>query len=134
MNVWALIAGWERHMRIGNAALMLAVLASMAALPVAAKLPYKFYREAQKRGIDQNMRSYIHGVGNGYVWANAQLHIQKRQPLFCPPTNLALSEDNFSQLLDDEIKKIEGTGTRLPDDTSVEAILLRALEETFPCK
>ena len=83
---------------------------------------YKKYKDSN------GMKSYVYGLGVGYAWANAELRSKQLQPLYCQPDNLALTSDNYIQLLDDGIRK-ETFVSYL-----IEPLLLDQLIKTFPCK
>jgi hypothetical protein len=96
-------------------------------------MPLKAYKVARKADSIESIETYIDGVGSGFLWANTALQADNKEPLFCNP-DLTLNEDNYLALLDRQIK--DGTPTKASwrDDDSIEIILLRALQRTFPCK
>ena len=96
-------------------------------------LPLKAYKAAQKADNLETIESYIDGVGNGYFWANATLHADNKEALFCSP-DMALNQENYLALLDREIKNGMPSKAAWRDEDAVEVILLRALQRTFPCK
>lgn len=76
----------------------------------------------------------IGGVGKGIFWANIAMKIQGRQPLFCPPKELPINQDNYIALLNQELRNPTGLQQHYANDTPIELILVQALEHTFPCK
>jgi hypothetical protein len=106
--------------------------ALLLAVP-ALSLPLKAYKAAQKSDNLETVENYLDGVGNGFFWANATLHADNKEPLFCSP-DMALNQENYLTLLDREIKNGMSPKTAWRDDDAIEVILLRALQRTFPCK
>ena len=76
------------------------------------------------------LQMYVFGVGEGLSWANARVRTNKLPLLYCQPEHLAITKENFMQILDDEIKR---PGTSYKDQTPIELILLEGLIRTFPC-
>lgn len=79
-------------------------------------------------------KAYLDGVGNGWLWANAKLESKKQPLLFCVPSTLRLTADNYLGLIDAKIKAARGAQGGLNEKAPIELILLTALEEAFPCK
>jgi hypothetical protein len=72
---------------------------------------------------------YLKGIGEGLQLANSELEaVRRQQPLFCPPPQLSLRSSNFVDILEQEIKR-----QAWRDDTPLALILLRGLQNTFPC-
>jgi hypothetical protein len=82
-------------------------------------------------------KNQIHGVGTGYLWANTELAIRKQPLLYCQP-KIALNAENYLQILSGFLER--KTQFKAPFDNSVvaafpvEALLLEALQDAFPCK
>lgn len=72
---------------------------------------------------------YVSGLGGGFEWANAALESNNQKPLFCVPNKLALTQDNYLNILEDAIKE-----TKNSNDMLIEPMLLIQLKKTFPCK
>ena len=85
---------------------------------------YDQMTEYQKAGLGD----YIHGVGVGISWT--KLYASK---LFCPPENLAVTRENYLQILKARIDKIRGN-EQFYENTYVELELINGLIDTFPCK
>jgi len=79
---------------------------------------------------DQTFKFYIHGVGQGFAYANGSLQYIGQSPLYCQPANLALKPENYLEILQRYIEKHKNT---LKPDWTVEMLLLLGLKETFPC-
>lgn len=79
-------------------------------------------------------RAYIEGVGHGFLWANAELQVNKRQTLlFCVPPSLGLTTDNYVGLIEAEIRDSKANGG-INGKAPVELVLMGALKKTFPCR
>src|SRR5471032_3088069 len=74
--------------------------------------------------------AYITGTINAFGWANGDLLAQKQPPLFCPPQNLAIGNQNVYPLLDAFFTNHPGVS----DDFPIGILILRALQGAFPCK
>jgi hypothetical protein len=74
--------------------------------------------------------AYITGTINAFGWANGDLLAQKQPPLFCPPQNLAIGNQNVYPLLDAFFTNHPGVS----DDFPIGLVILRALQGAFPCK
>jgi len=79
-------------------------------------------------------KSYILGVGVGIEWANTELSIQGQSPLYCAPGKLAITTENFLQILQDYIEKKTEIIKSLGPDLPIGLLLLKALQDAFPCK
>jgi hypothetical protein len=101
-----------------------------AVLPLQA-LDLKDYLENQKDPMQKVInQAYIHGVGEGFNWVNGGMVSIGRPPLYCQPPKLALTAQNYVDMLDAKIKSQENAAT---PETHVEPLLLFALMDTFPC-
>jgi hypothetical protein len=113
--------------RAGFLAVLLLIFLSPIAL---AQMELKDYNEQLK--INPVFRSYINGVGRGIAWANVVVKNQKNAPLFCGgPPKLALGPENYISILDAAIK---ARTNDVKPDAPIELLLLRGLQESFPCE
>ncbi|CAD6511821.1 hypothetical protein LMG28140_00507 [Paraburkholderia metrosideri] len=82
--------------------------------------------------VDNNSvySAYITGTINALGWANGDLLSRKQAPLFCPPQNLAIGNQNVYPLLDEFFTNHPG----ISDDFPIGILILRALQGAFPCK
>jgi len=87
---------------------------------------YVRYKETQTFAI------YITGVGDGFLWANAELITRKQKPLYCQPGKLTLQADNYLEILDRKMKDHEFV-EHIPSYFPLARVLLEALQETFLC-
>lgn len=94
-------------------------------------LPLSKYKKAQFSHAGA-FNDYLDGVGNGYVWANAELEARNSPLLFCQP-DMELSQGHFVTLFLEEVER-PSSGKAWEKDAPIELILLTALEQTFPCK
>ena len=91
------------------------------------------YKAAVAKG-DKIIGIYVTGLGTGSSWANTAMKRETGKRLYCPPENLSIGPDNYSRILDDEIKRSEERlGFQKIQETPIGAILLRGLTITFPC-
>jgi hypothetical protein len=88
----------------------------------------KQFRDQQETTL---VRIYLHGVGEGLGWANAELQSKDVPPIFCQPGNFELTADNYVRLVR---TYLDNPPAPLKDDTPIELVLLEALQEAFPCK
>ena len=107
------------------------ILLSTVAMVISASASALTVKEFKILHSDERATNYVYGVGNGMVWANAELIARHGQPLFCAPSTLVLNEGNYLALLDSEIQSEK---PKVKDDAPIEPILLAALEKTFGCK
>ena len=77
---------------------------------------------------------YINGAGIGISWVGIKEigRIKNYKPLYCPPPNLALTTENYVQILKARIQKIKRTPAY--EISSIEPELIEGLIDTFPCK
>jgi hypothetical protein len=112
-------------------------LLTLGGVELRAELTVKQYKDMMASGVGDRVslaRIYLTGVGDGIVAANVMTDMKKKTSLFCQPQKLALGIDNYVRILDDAITRIS---TKMPqeesDQTPIVLMLLRGLEETFPC-
>jgi hypothetical protein len=84
------------------------------------------------------IRNYLGGVKDALTSANALLEVDKKQPLFCPPRNLALTTDNFIQLINDGLSELDKTTSKeslkgIKEGELTHYIAIR-MQQVFPCK
>lgn len=121
-------------MWVKSALSLVLIVAIFGAVVARASVPVSLFKQALVSGsIGPVLSTYMSGVGNGYVWANGELKARKLPLLFCAP-KMALTQDNFLQVLIKEIKEPTNQRKEWPDDTPIELVLLSALEQLFPCK
>lgn len=100
-------------------------------VPVNAEFFLKDYHAIKE---DDFFKIYIRGVAEGYGWANASLKISGNQDkLFCLPGKMRMTTENYTTILDDYISKHDPKAI-YGENFPVEPILLRALQEVFPCQ
>ena len=71
---------------------------------------------------------YIHGIFEGFLWANGHLSFSHERNLYCQPSNLSLTSDQEISMMDEYIESH-------PDDKDlpVGLIAVSAAIYTFPC-
>ena len=91
------------------------------------------YLEANTPAKKQVLEMYVGGVGQGFFWANIEAKNSTKVALFCPPNTMALNSQNYVALLDQQIAFYKDTN-RFKESLPIELVLLRALQDNFPCK
>jgi len=89
--------------------------------------------EATKSAGSKFAEIYLTGAGQGLSLANVVLVQRGDRPLYCQPPKLALHGSNYTDIFEAQLKKLRVGGT-FNEETPMEAVLLLALQETFPCK
>ena len=77
------------------------------------------------------VKSFVNGVADGYSWANIDAEGTWGKQFFCPPEHMAVSQDNYLDILDGFIERNKSW---LEEDTPIQPIIIRSLIKTFPCK
>jgi len=77
------------------------------------------------------IRSFVNGVADGYSWANIDAEGNWGKQFFCPPEHMAVSQNNYLDMLDGYIEKNQSW---LADETPIQPIMIKSLIDTFPCK
>jgi hypothetical protein len=85
--------------------------------------------EVIERPREDWIRSYIEGVEEGFSWWNAFLAVRKQQKLYCQPDHLAFTVGQSLQILTSWLRRNPDKRNQLAAEG-----LLRALQETFPCR
>jgi len=108
-------------------------LFAVSAAQAKAELTVKEYKErmaSSDAAVIATTRAFINGLGVGIGWANTDSKVK----LFCQPGKLALEVQNFIDIINSEI---ETASTFMPqeslDKSFIGLVLLRGLEDTFPC-
>ncbi len=101
----------------------------LSIMPLGADPTVKDYVRYKER---PTLAIYITGVGDGLLWANAELITRKQKPLYCQPGEFVLHTDNYLEILNRKMKDEKFT-KHLPADFPLARVLLRALQEIFPC-
>jgi hypothetical protein len=114
-------------MRVSKFAL--ALLTALFTLNASAEMTAAQYKKWAHSDNDSTYSAYITGTINALGWANGDLLAKKRAPLFCPPQNLAIGNQNVYPLLDEFFTNHPG----ISDDLPIGLVILRALQGAFPC-
>lgn len=103
---------------------------------------------AARPDVDKDQsRTYIKGIGDGFVWANGFLQATNRDRLYCTPENLGLNAANYDQILESFLPTasaaLKATNAALKatktavwksiDEVPIGFVLLEALIDSFPC-
>ena len=51
---------------------------------------------------------YIHGIFEGFLWANGHLSLSHERNLYCQPSNLSLTSDQEISMMDEYIRIAPG--------------------------
>jgi len=98
---------------------------------------YQKFKNSNDAVLVGATRAYVNGLGEGVEWAETSAMVLNPDGvrLFCLPSKLSLNEDNFVDLLDQQIKReaAETTQDKL-EKSYIGILLVKALRETFPCQ
>jgi hypothetical protein len=108
---------------------LLAVLAACFTLNASAEMTAAQYKQWAHSDNNSVYAAYITGTINALGWANGDLVSKKRPPLFCPPKDLAIGNQNVYPLLDEFFNNHPG----ISDDFPIGLAILRSLQSAFPC-
>ena len=123
-----------RSIRFATAPFAAVVLACAACAPAHADMKLEDYRPYENTGaLPDSVKSYVDGLGEGYVWANALLATRDEPKIFCTP-EFGPPDGDFVSLLNAQIASHAGMTRPYDDDARLAMILLDALINAFPCK
>lgn len=114
-------------MRVSTFAL--ALLTACFTLNANAEMTATQYKQWAHTDNNSVYAAYITGTINALGWANGDLVSKKRAPLFCPPKDLAIGNQNVYPLLDQFFTNHPG----ISDDFPIGLAILRSLQAAFPC-
>lgn len=82
------------------------------------------------------VKLYLLGAGRAFLVANAALENAGRPKLYCQPSTLALSGEDYIDIFEKSLQKFrEKIKVRsILDTTSDEMVLFYGLRDTFPCQ
>ena len=90
--------------------------------------------EKVKASDPVSTRMYMHGVGEGYSWANSALNAKGQAELYCQGDSLTLNSQNYNRILEDEIERLKTTPKlKKRYFVSMELVLFIGLQRAFPC-
>ena len=87
-------------------------------------------RDWERMSASNNFKWYVAGVAAGFFWANIDSSERGLGGIYCPPRQLALSADNYMEILK---KELNSYGARYNLDTPLPLVLMSGLKRTFPC-
>lgn len=99
-------------------------------LDASAEMTAAQYRQWAHSDNNSVYAAYITGTINALGWANGDLVSKKRPPLYCPPENLAIGNQNVYPLLDTFFTNHPS----ISDDFPIGLAILRSLQAAFPCR
>jgi hypothetical protein len=106
---------------------LLAALSLCTALGQAHALNLDEYERIKDQEL---VKLYVSGVGQGIFWANTATEGKK---LYCPPPGLTMNIENFNSTLNKQIAFFRTTAY-YKADAPIELLMLRGLQNTFPCE
>jgi hypothetical protein len=108
---------------------VLALLAACFTVNASAEMTAAQYKKWAHTDNNSIYAAYITGTINAFGWANGELVSKKKPPLFCPPQNLPIGNQNVYPLLDEFFNNHPG----ISDDFPIGLAILRSLQAAFPC-
>jgi hypothetical protein len=116
-------------MKKTSLALLLWLVAANASAEMSVRQYLADRDAANTAAFDRLAKPYLTGVGEGLLWANAQLKAQKNTPFFCDPDDVSLTTADYLLMVNSETKQ-----AYVKPDYPVELLLLKGLQARFPCK
>ena len=90
----------------------------------------KMHKEGDAEG-KQLIEGYIGAFADGANWANIKLQGQSRPRLYCPPDNLAITNNQSFSIFLEAVEKYNGEGK----PSSMRGwFIFQGLIEAFPCE
>lgn len=117
------------------AALLLTVSLPYQAHSAEAEITIGEYLELVRNSGGEGKTMYendLKSMEQGLFWANTELRSQNRPPLYCQPDNLRVTHSLAVDLFEEAIQRVPAF-----KDISMNVkgmILMKALQQTFPCK
>lgn len=122
----------SRWFKVGLPVMGIVIVFSFISIAQAEVLVKKY--KVMKVQDNRTITFYIDGAVSGMSWVNTRLTHSGKPPLYCQPGKLALETDDYSRILDDEIKwKEKMLGFKEIQDFPIEVLLLEGLIRRFPC-
>ena len=94
---------------------------------------YLEHRDSKSKEISSIFDSHLSGMTSAFIYANAQLEVNKQDLLFCQPGKLSLTVENIKRFIDDQIEENKKLNVYNGEDP-ITLILLTRLKTVFPCK
>jgi len=86
-------------------------------------------REILQYRNDDLVISHVSGVGLGFVAANVLLQVRGSPLMYCQPTKLELTANQYMAILEDYVRDNPKAA-----DNPMPPVLLVALQRVFPCR
>lgn len=80
----------------------------------------------------KSFRYSVAQVGDALGWANSLLVNRKQTPIFCPPDNLSISDDQYWTIIEVYLDR-HPEDRKLPEN-AWNMVAVTSLMYTFPCK
>lgn len=95
-------------------------------------------RENNNKEVNDFIDDNIMGIGTGIFWSNVSLKSEQgkannEKPMYCSPSKMSLTKQNYINFLDEEIKYRSELGL---DNKNVEIgmLLIMHMRRIFPCE
>ena len=90
-------------------------------------------RENKNKAVNEFIDADIMGIGTGIFWSNISIKANKEKPMYCSPPNMSLTNQNYINFLDREIKYEKNRGT-LSGTEEIGMLIIRHMRRIFPCE
>ena len=90
-------------------------------------------RASKNETVDELLDAAIMGIGTGIFWSNISIKANEEKPMYCSPPNMSLTNQNYINFLDREIKYEKNRGT-LSGTEEIGMLIIRHMRRIFPCE
>ncbi len=92
-------------------------------------------RNYYEKSDSDDVKLYIFSSGASFAAANSLLKSKGLPRLYCAPSKMALTTENYVEIFEDQLKKIiDQKILEKQPNIPMEYVLLTGLVSTFPCK
>ena len=94
-------------------------------------------RENKNEKVNKFIDDNIMGIGTGIFWSNVSIQsglgkANGEKPMYCSPSKMSLTQDNYINFLDEEIKFQKNLGMD-NDKTDIGMMIIFHMRRIFPC-
>ncbi|MDC0953973.1 hypothetical protein OAR93_00920 [Pelagibacteraceae bacterium] len=98
---------------------------------------YLKVRENKNEKANQYIDDNIMGIGTGIFWSNISIQskfgkVNGEKPMYCSPPKMSLTNENYINFLDEEIKYQKNLGID-NDKTDIGMMIILHMRRIFPC-
>jgi len=98
---------------------------------------YLKIRENKNEKANQFIDDNIMGIGTGIFWSNISIQsefgkVNGEKPMYCSPPKMSLTNENYINFLDEEIKYQKNLGID-NDKTDIGMMIILHMRRIFPC-